>query len=394
MDRRVTHGPGPDGVDPVAEAVRAAAARRTRIAPRGAGTWWPDRDEPVLDTASDAMHVRVDAEDLVATAGAGVPLDQLAVTLSAHGAFLALDAPGAPYRTLGGALAAAAPGPLAARFGPPRDQVLGLSAVAGNGTVFRTGGRVVKNVAGFDLAKVVIGGHGAFGIIRSVHLRLRALPAEDLTAGWVGTRERVAAAAARLLGAGALPAAMEVVGPALAATLGIDQEWTLMVRALGTPNGVEEELDWVDEQVRQAGVTPSGGPDDVWGRWRPAVGAYPVLVRIGADPGAWTDAADLVVRRLGVAAAVSVTVPRGTVRAGAGEAEAERIEALRRDCAARGWPVTLERGPAELRRRCGVWGELPPGLARLTERIRAVFDPNGVFAVPLSARRSGGTAAA
>ncbi|HWO89946.1 MAG TPA: FAD-binding protein, partial [Gemmatimonadales bacterium] len=323
-----------------------------------------------------------------------VPLDQLAVALAAHGAFLALDPPGEPYRTLGGALAAAAPGPLAARFGPPRDQVLGLTAVAGNGTVFRTGGRVVKNVAGFDLAKVVIGGHGAFGIIRSVHLRLRALPAEDLTAGWVGTRERVAAAAARLLAAGAMPAAMEVVSPALAATLGIGREWTLMVRALGTPEGVEEELDWVDEQVRPAGLAATDGPDDVWGRWRPAVGSYPVLVRIGADPGAWTAAADLAVRWLGDSAALSVTVPRGTVRACAGEAEAVRIQALRRDCAARGWPVTLERGPAELRRYCGIWGELPPGLARLTERVRAVFDPNGVFAVPLSALSSNGTAAA
>src|SRR3972149_4200064 len=73
--------------------------------------------------------------------------------------------------------------PLAALFGPPRDQVLGLSMIAGNGTLLRVGGRVVKNVAGFDLAKAVIGAHGGFGAIVEVHLRLRARAQADRTAG-------------------------------------------------------------------------------------------------------------------------------------------------------------------------------------------------------------------
>lgn len=374
---------GGEAPDRVCEAVREAASKRRRLRPRGAGSWWPDGGARALDATVDALHVRVDAEDLVATAGAGVPLDQLAVSLAAHGVFLAVDPPGEPYRTLGGALASGSPGPLAAGFGPPRDQVLGMTLVAGNGTIFRTGGRVVKNVAGFDLAKVAVGGHGAFGVIRSVHVRLRSLPAEDLTAGWCGKRDRIAAAAARLLAEGALPAALEVVSPSLAAALGLEESWTLMIRALGTHAGVEEELDWADDVVRRQGVVATDGPDDVWGRWRRSLGTLPVLLRIGADPCAWPAAADLVARTLGAAAAISVTVPRGTVRAGASEVTPDAVVRLRRECAARGWPVTLERAAAALREQCGVWGELGPRARDLTARLRAVFDPNGVFAVPL-----------
>src|SRR6185369_16106308 len=134
------------------------------------------------------------------------------------------------------------PGPLAALFGPPRDQVIGLTFVAGAGTTVRTGGRVVKNVAGFDLAKLVVGGRGAFGVIAEAHLRLRAIPEADLTRTWIGSRAEIAQATARLMNAGAMLAALEVTGSGLRA--GMDAgTWTMMARALGTGVGVAEELD-------------------------------------------------------------------------------------------------------------------------------------------------------
>jgi len=151
----------------VGERVRRAVARGTRLAPRGAATWWPERapgTEP-LDLA-DLAHVSVlEPADLVVTVGAGCRLDALAARLAAAGVWLALDPPGSLARSVGGVLASGGGGPLAARFGTPRDQVLGLTVVAGNGTPVRMGGRVVKNVAGFDLAKGVLGSYGACGAI-------------------------------------------------------------------------------------------------------------------------------------------------------------------------------------------------------------------------------------
>ncbi len=371
--------------------VRQAASHRGRLAPRGSGRWWTDVMPGVrpLDCAVPGGLTRLDAADLVATASAGCTLADLEAGLGEHGAWLALDPPGPRTRTLGGVLGSGAAGPLAAGFGPPRDQVLGLTIVAGNGQVVRTGGRVVKNVAGFDLAKLVIGGHGAFGIVAEAHLRLRARPAADRTRAWaVGDAP---ALARRLLAAGMTGAAFEAVGPALADGLGLARSWTLLLRALGTEDGVEEELGAASDALRgSAADAGASAPGDPWARWREAVGAWPAIVRIGADPAGWGEAAQLLEALPGFLG-VSVTVPRGTVRAGFARLEPEAMRRLRESCATRRWPVTLERADAATRAAAGVWGGLEPRVQALAESLRRVFDPNGVFAVPLWANgRTGG----
>lgn len=391
----------------VSEAVRAAAARRARLYPRGSGSWWPDAPPGarMLELSSHADLTRLDAADLMATAGAGSRLDALAGSLAEAGAWLALDPPGSPTRSLGGALAAGGGGPLSAGFGPPRDQVLGMTLVAGNGTVVRFGGRVVKNVAGFDLGKVVIGGHGGFGIIVEVHLRLRARPEADRTRAWAGPLAGVASAAARLIAAGCAPAALEVLHPDLATALGAgdagsapagrhpdpgyaEGDWVLALRAIGTAPGVEEELDAAARAVeaapgcREVGF---GEGDDAraWTRWRTAVGAWPVVLRVGTDPAAWADALALACEHAGAVLGASVTVPRGTVRIGAATLAPAAIADLRQAAARRGWPVTLERADAATRAAAGVWGALPAGALQLTRALRAAFDPDSVFDVPL-----------
>ncbi|MFI5207993.1 MAG: FAD-binding oxidoreductase, partial [Gemmatimonadales bacterium] len=237
-------------LDRLTAEVRRAASHRGRLVPRGSGGWWTDATpgSVPLDCAVPGGLTRLDAADLVATAGAGCTLADLETGLAEHGAWLALDPPGPRTRTLGGVLGSGASGPLAAGFGPPRDQVLGLTIVAGNGEVVRTGGRVVKNVAGFDLAKLVIGGHGAFGIVVEAHLRLRARPAADRTRAWA--LADAPALAQRLLAAGVTGAAFEVVSPALAEALGLPLSWTLLLRALGTADGVDEELDAASAALR------------------------------------------------------------------------------------------------------------------------------------------------
>ncbi|OYV68555.1 MAG: hypothetical protein B7Z72_08110, partial [Gemmatimonadetes bacterium 21-71-4] len=171
------HVTAPADLGALAAAVRDAAGRGAALAVTGSRAWWPDNQAGVelLSTAHLDTISAFNPADLVVTVGAGAPLDRVAARLAARGAWLALDPPGSPSRTVGGVLGCGAGGPLAARYGPARDHVLGLVVVAGDGTVVRLGGRVVKNVAGFDLAKVVVGGHGAYGVIAEAHLRLRAL---------------------------------------------------------------------------------------------------------------------------------------------------------------------------------------------------------------------------
>jgi glycolate oxidase FAD binding subunit len=372
----------------LAAAVRAAGRGGAPVEVRGAGTWWPDAPSGVtlisaagLDTISD-----FNPADLVVTAGAGTPLDRLAACLAAKGAWLPLDPPGSPSRTVGGILASGAGGPLAAHYGPARDQVLGLVVIAGDGTVVRLGGRVVKNVAGFDVAKLVIGGFGAFGVIAEAHLRLRARPGIDRTGMWSGNREWAVRTGAAALAAGATPAAFEMASPELAAQLGWTEGggWVLAARCVGAEAGVAEELEIIAGAAGSRSVIAGEG-DEPWAAWRRVVGHWPVLLRIGADPASWSEAGALAERHLGRLLGASATVPRGTVRVGAERCSADAIRRLRAEAAGRQWPVTVERADAATRAEAGIWGALPPPVARLARGLKATFDPAGILAAPVLA---------
>jgi len=369
----------------LAAAVRAAAERGAALRVRGAGSWWPGADDDeVLSTAALDAVSDFNPADLVVTVGAGAPLGRLAATLASRGVFLALDPPGEPARTVGGVLATGGSGPLAAHYGTARDQVLGLTVVAGNGTVLRLGGRVVKNVAGFDLAKLVIGGHGAFGVIAAAHLRLRARPAADRTGVWTGNAEWAAHAAARVLASGAMSAAFEITSPELSEALGWGPGWTLAARAMGGVAAVDEELAGIGAAAGGRGAIGSDG-DAAWLAWRRVVGGWPALLRIGADPASWSGAVELAQRQLGPTLGASITVPRGTVRVGAERLDADAVRGLRAAAAARGWPVTIERADAATRSAVGIWGALPAGAGRLARELRALFDPHESLAAPLFA---------
>ncbi len=119
--------------------------------------------------------------DLTITARAGTSLAELSQATAAAGQWLGLDPAGSRHGTIGATIATASSGPLSHAYGTPRDLVLGIEAVTGYGDVVRPGGRVVKNVAGFDLVRLYTGAWGTLGPLTSVTLRLRALPVHDVT---------------------------------------------------------------------------------------------------------------------------------------------------------------------------------------------------------------------
>lgn len=120
-----------------------------------------------------------EAGDLTCTVEAGIRLSTLQTALAPAGQRLSLDPPGDP--TVGACLAARLSGPLSHRFGTPRDLVLGVTLVLGDGTVASSGGKVVKNVAGYDLGKLVCGSEGRLALIARVSLRLHPLPVASAT---------------------------------------------------------------------------------------------------------------------------------------------------------------------------------------------------------------------
>jgi glycolate oxidase FAD binding subunit len=168
------------------EMIREAHDRRTKLRVAARGTW-PGRsaavapDAGVLDVSGIAGIVEYVPEDLTLTARSGTTIAELDAAAGAHGQWCPLLPWGGDDGTLGATFATATHGPCSASLGAPRDIALGMEFVDGTGAVIRAGGRVVKNVAGFDLTRLLVGSWGSLGVITEVSLRLRARPVVDET---------------------------------------------------------------------------------------------------------------------------------------------------------------------------------------------------------------------
>lgn len=159
----------PRTVGEAAELLAAAARQGARVSIEREG------GDIILSTRSLDRVLEHEAGDLTATVEAGIRLSQLNARLAAAGQMLALDPPGDP--TIGACLAGNLSGPRRHRYGAPRDLVLGVTVVLADGTVASAGGKVVKNVAGYDLGKLFCGSEGRLGLIARVSVRLHPLPA-------------------------------------------------------------------------------------------------------------------------------------------------------------------------------------------------------------------------
>jgi glycolate oxidase FAD binding subunit len=322
----------------------------------------------------------IQPQDLTATAEAGIGFDQLRQQLADHGVWLALDPPGLAGRSLGSVVATATAGPLRHGFGPVRDHLLGLTFVTGDGRLIQSGGRVMKNVAGYDLTRLQAGGFGAFGVIVLVHLRLRALPRVDQTLLLEGSREDLSRVADDITAAGLSLAALELVSPSLARR----PRWALAVRLAGSAPLVAAE----EAGLRSAtgGLLAPLRAEEAHAFWMRAAEAFatrPVTFRIGGLPDSSDELLDLVQHQLGDEW-VSASPGVGTLR-WAGETSVERLRHLRRALAALEVPLTLERAPWPLRRAVGHFGAYREGVGPLVAGLRHTFDPGNALAVAADA---------
>lgn len=260
-------------VSTLAEEVRESHRAGTRRRIVGAGTWL-DAGRPVRPDAVPLplAELRGITEyvpgDLTLTTLAGTTLAELHEATRANGQRVALDPYGSDAGTIGATVATASAGPYAAAFGTPRDQVLGVTFVTGTGDVVRAGGRVVKNVAGFDLARLTIGAWGTLGVIAEVSLRLRALPAVDETVAVAldTSNDRVVGAAVDALRALPFPfEALELMDGATARSLALSSApaGVVLARVAGSPDVV---------RAMRAALSVVGDPTDVdptaWSRAR------------------------------------------------------------------------------------------------------------------------------
>ena len=341
---------------------RAGAAVR----PTGAATRWGGVDPgPVIEVSTAGLDriLEHNPGDFTAVVQAGVPLARAQQAFAAQGQWLAVDPP-APGGTIGGLVATADSGPSRHRYGGVRDLVIGITVVLSDGTVAAAGGKVIKNVAGYDLGKLFTGSYGTLGLIASVAVRLHPLPARTVTL--VGTTDDAAR-----LGRGAIELSRRPL-----AALCLDAFWDngsggLMVRfgghaamaqatrAKGLFEGgadivADDEHLWSGQRARQrsaGGVVlkVSGRPTDL-----------STVVELAAAHGA------SVVSRAGLGLSWLSFAPGADLAA--------RVEALRARLAPRAGTVLdgahLVGNP---------WPQQQAGAAAVMERVKARFDPARIF---------------
>ncbi len=267
--RQARYVAAPASTPEAAALLRAAAGLGLAVVPRGSGTrldWGcaPTSCDLIVDTRRMDQVLEHAAGDQVAAVQAGISLDELAKALASAGQRLALDAPASAdgsSGTVGGLIATGAAGPLRYRYGAPRDLLIGITVVRADGTVAKSGGKVVKNVAGYDIGKLFAGSLGTLGLITEATFRLHPLP--EATA-WVTLDcpdSATAASAVRAIADSPLvPSAIELDWPSAAAPLTIaalfegDAE-SVATRSERMRQVLDRELATVGQQAKQTKQT-------------------------------------------------------------------------------------------------------------------------------------------
>jgi glycolate dehydrogenase FAD-binding subunit len=382
----------PASVEEASQVLAAAAADGLAVAFAGGGSKLglgnpPERVDLLVSSERLDQVLEHAAGDLVVRAQAGVRLADLQAALAPAGQWLALDPP-EPRATVGGVVAADASGPRRLRYSTVRDLIIGITVVLADGTVARAGGKVVKNVAGYDLAKLFCGSLGTLGMIAEATFRLHPLPAAAAVVTLqVDTPEQVGQAVQRLARSPLEPSAVELV---------VD-EWGWPGRLTtvfeGIRPGVEAQAATAAGLLGQIGEATVAGPGQTDAALS-QLGARPfekaeVALKAACPPAELPGVlAELVTGRGRWDGSVSAHAATGVLWMASGLREgdlppdspfapsvASGITAMRERLVARGGSLVVVKAPSELKRAVDAWG--PAGDAvGLMRRVKQRFDPD------------------
>jgi FAD/FMN-containing dehydrogenase len=271
--------------DRVASVIKECAASNTALRIAGRSTWLdagrPVRADRTLSLSDDTGVVAYVPGDLTLTVRAGTSLSEIERVTREQNQWLPLDPYGSPDGTIGATLATASAGPLASSFGLPRDLLLGLEFVNGRGDVIRGGGKVVKNVAGFDLARLLTGSWGTLGVITEVTLRLYALPKADRTFAvrLNGSNKEIGSLVYGISTSPLTPYAFLLLSGSASHALSLGEEPQLLIRFGGNEAVVRAQVDALSRLCR-----PSEIDSVTWTKLRGLEGEAHTVVRVSGLP--------------------------------------------------------------------------------------------------------------
>ncbi len=374
----------------LAQVIAAAHQRQWRLLACGNGTklTWGGLAQGldlVVSTARLNQVIDHAIGDMTLTAQAGVVVSHLQSQLARHQQFLAVDPAYAAQATLGGIVATANTGSRRQRYGGLRDMLIGISFVRYDGQVAKAGGRVVKNVAGYDLMKLLTGSYGTLGVISQLTFRLYPVQESSSTVVLSGPAVELRPLMATLGRSPLTPVAFDLLSPALAASLGLKAEFALAIRFQAIAPGVTEQVEQLQTLVPEP-LTPIllTDQDDqaFWPQIQAALFPDPptdaaIVVKLGLRPTTVVDslepletlAPDLAL------GCVHATSGIGTVRLTGELATAAVVQALRSRCQELGGYLTVLEAPKALKQTLDVWGYSGNTLP-LMQALKDQFDPH------------------
>jgi glycolate dehydrogenase FAD-binding subunit len=380
----------PRTAEDLAAALKAADEAGQAVAAVGGGTQLdlgmpPRRLDLVVETAGLDRVVEYEPADLTVTVEAGIRMAELQRVLREQGQLLALDPPAADGATIGGLIATNASGPLRFSYGTARDLVIGTRVANADGTLTRAGGRVVKNVAGYDLNKLYIGSLGTLNVIVELSFKLAPIPPSlDSVVGEMpdldGARELVNAVVHSPLS----PLAIELLGPGAAQASGLPARNTVVFRVGGYPRAVERQVRDLTALVSQHGGQRIEASPNAWddlARMRLAARHRDVVLKAAAPISASTSLVSAFETQLeGLEPVVWSHAGSGVAYAACNPPEAETLAALRRHVAMLGEnaSMVIERCPTVLKSAIDVWGDPGPAVG-LMRAIKAKLDPKNTL---------------
>ncbi len=350
----------PRSAEELAQIVRETAPRNLAIAALGSGTTLglgnpPEREDLTICTRGLRRVVDYEAEDQVIVVEAGITLGELQAVLAEKKQRLAIDPFDGGAMTIGGMLATNAYGPSALRYGTLKDLIVGIEIVRADGAIARAGGKVVKNVAGFDVSKLMVGSLGTLGVITKATFRLHPLPEASRTLAFASAPAQVFPFVLALREAQLEPSA-------IVARLA-DEVATIEIRFEGFGPGVAAQSATCEETAIGLGLKECSG--DAEHR-----GAEPGAIRLKAafPPSELSNVVERVQR-------ATVFPGLGVMFADlGGAAAAHDITSMRAFFERIGGSLVVERMPQELYGKIDAWGTPPPSFA-LMRALKERFDP-------------------
>ena len=376
----------PNTQEELAALIACARQNRWRVLPCGSGSKldWGGLVEGVNIAVSTARLNRLVEHavgDLTVTAAAGMKFADLQAVLGAAGQFLPIDPAYPQQATLGGIVATADTGSLRHRYRGVRDLLLGITFVRSDGKIAVAGGRVVKNVAGYDLMKLFTGSYGTLGIISQVTFRVYPLPESSGTVILTGEAGALAQAAQILLSSALTPTAVDLLSPDLVTKLGLGKGTGLIVRFQSIAESVQQQSARLLEVGEKLGLQGTKCSEDdehqLWQRlpetmWDSGTKSA-IICKIGIRPSeAVTFINELPIQDAWIHAGTGLGVLRFET------ATAETLLQVRQKCEAKGGFLTVLVAPTDIKQELDVWGYTGSAID-LMRRIKQQFDPENIL---------------